>query len=387
MGEGRRGEFGLEQRNQDCQSYGISQPFERVAEATMNSESLFVGGWDPVVSMVEDVGSKGPMASHHQMDLSSYGVGVLGSSSQLGQFSPGGGLGKLNQRWKGADHGMTSIDEDSISDDRNPGGSSPQGNKRKRTSDGHTVESPPQFDSMQNEAPATTAESLKERDEKKQKSVENPSLNVRKANAKQPKDQSKTKDSPKEDYIHVRARRGQATNSHSLAERIRREKISERMKFLQDLVPGCNKVTGKAVMLDEIINYVQSLQRQVEFLSMKLAAVNPELNFDIEHIFPKEMLHSQDSGPPVLGFCSAVSTSQARLSGQGVVQPEIGIFNFENSRNMLKANNTQFSSMAQIPSVWDDELQGVVQMGFVSGIPPDGLEPHGKVEADLDTAK
>ncbi|KAH7569932.1 hypothetical protein JRO89_XS05G0020600 [Xanthoceras sorbifolium] len=32
------------------------------------------------------------------------------------------------------------------------------------------------------------------------------------------------------------------------------------MKFLQDLVPGCSK----AVMLDEIINYVQSLQRQVE---------------------------------------------------------------------------------------------------------------------------
>lgn len=27
-------------------------------------------------------------------------------------------------------------------------------------------------------------------------------------------------DPPKEDYIHVRARRGQATNSHSLAERV-----------------------------------------------------------------------------------------------------------------------------------------------------------------------
>nr|GMD20170.1 Transcription factor bHLH62 [Ipomoea batatas] len=36
------------------------------------------------------------------------------------------------------------------------------------------------------------------------------------------------------------------------------------MKLLQDLVPGCSKVTGKALMLDEIINYVQSLQRQVE---------------------------------------------------------------------------------------------------------------------------
>uniref|UniRef100_A0A7N0ZYT7 BHLH domain-containing protein n=1 Tax=Kalanchoe fedtschenkoi TaxID=63787 RepID=A0A7N0ZYT7_KALFE len=85
---------------------------------------------------------------------------------------------------------------------------------------------------------------------------------------------SKPAEPPKQDYIHVRARRGQATDSHSLAERARREKISERMKILQDLVPGCNKVIGKALVLDEIINYIQSLQRQVEFLSMKLEAIN-----------------------------------------------------------------------------------------------------------------
>ncbi|XP_058195677.1 transcription factor bHLH137 isoform X2 [Rhododendron vialii] len=76
------------------------------------------------------------------------------------------------------------------------------------------------------------------------------------------------------DYVHVRARRGQATDSHSLAERVRREKISERMKMLQALVPGCDKMTGKALILDEIINYVQSLQNQVEFLSMKLGSAN-----------------------------------------------------------------------------------------------------------------
>lgn len=58
---------------------------------------------------------------------------------------------------------------------------------------------------------------------------------------------------------------------------MRREKISERMKYLQDLVPGCDRITGKAGMLDEIINYVQSLQSQVEFLSMKLATVNPNV--------------------------------------------------------------------------------------------------------------
>ncbi|XVE54877.1 hypothetical protein DITRI_Ditri03aG0117700 [Diplodiscus trichospermus] len=79
-----------------------------------------------------------------------------------------------------------------------------------------------------------------------------------------PEQNSKPAELPKQDYIHVRARRGQATDSHSLAERARREKISERMKILQDLVPGCNKIIGKALVLDEIINYIQSLQRQVE---------------------------------------------------------------------------------------------------------------------------
>ncbi|XVF17915.1 hypothetical protein REPUB_Repub10bG0166000 [Reevesia pubescens] len=102
------------------------------------------------------------------------------------------------------------------------------------------------------------------------------------------KENSKALDVQKPDYIHVRARRGQATDSHSLAERVRREKISKKMKCLQDLVPGCNKVTGKAGMLDEIINYVQSLQRQVEFLSMKLAALNPTVEFNIDNPPMKE---------------------------------------------------------------------------------------------------
>lgn len=40
------------------------------------------------------------------------------------------------------------------------------------------------------------------------------------ANQKQNNDNSKPPEPPK-DYIHVRARRGQATDSHSLAERVR----------------------------------------------------------------------------------------------------------------------------------------------------------------------
>ncbi|CAL5326935.1 unnamed protein product [Camellia sinensis] len=84
------------------------------------------------------------------------------------------------------------------------------------------------------------------------------------------------------EVVHVRARRGQATGSHSLAERVRREKINDRMKCLQDIVPGCYKTMGMAVMLDEIINYVQSLQNQVEFLSMKLTAASAIYDFNSE---------------------------------------------------------------------------------------------------------
>lgn len=118
------------------------------------------------------------------------------------------------------------------------------------------------------------------------------------------KQNSKLSEVQKPDYIHVRARRGQATDSHSLAERVRREKISERMKYLQDLVPGCNKITGKAGMLDEIINYVQSLQRQVEFLSMKLAAVNPRLDFSVDDLFDKEVFPACAANFPNMGMSS-----------------------------------------------------------------------------------
>ncbi|CAL5395371.1 unnamed protein product [Camellia sinensis] len=65
----------------------------------------------------------------------------------------------------------------------------------------------------------------------------------------------------------VRARRGQATDPHSIAERLRRERIAERMRALQELVPSCNK-TDRAAMLDEILDYVKFLRLQVKVLSM-----------------------------------------------------------------------------------------------------------------------
>ncbi|XP_042399826.1 transcription factor bHLH49-like isoform X7 [Zingiber officinale] len=107
---------------------------------------------------------------------------------------------------------------------------------------------------------------------------------------------------PKEDHFSVRIRHGQITNSHSIAERLRRERISERMKFLQDLVPGCSNVTGKTHVLDEIINYVQSLQQQIEFLSMKLAAVCTQNDFSMEGLPSSDQLHFWDGTSSAFGL-------------------------------------------------------------------------------------
>ncbi|KAK7317221.1 hypothetical protein RJT34_01263 [Clitoria ternatea] len=146
------------------------------------------------------------------------------------------------------------------------------------------------------------------------------------AGNKSGKESTKPSASPKQDYIHVRARRGQATDSHSLAERARREKISERMKILQDLVPGCNKVIGKALVLDEIINYIQSLQRQVEFLSMKLEAVNSRVNMNPTSIdgFPSKDVGAQPFDFAGMIFGSQSARGYAHGSNPGWLHMQIG---------------------------------------------------------------
>ncbi|XP_074274767.1 transcription factor bHLH49-like [Silene latifolia] len=195
------------------------------------------------------------------------------------------------------------------------------------------------------------------------------------------KQNSQNSDPPKDDYIHVRARRGQATNSHSLAERVRREKISERMKFLQDLVPGCNKVTGKAVMLDEIINYVQSLQRQVEFLSMKLATVNPRVDFNIEQLLAKDHKFPSRSS---IGISPSMPMAYPplHLSQPPILQPGLpGVGNCsELLRRTITSHLTNMGGYKepthQLPNAWEDEFDNVVQMGFIANAPVDNQEKN-----------
>ncbi|KAJ1430922.1 Myc-type, basic helix-loop-helix, partial [Sesbania bispinosa] len=59
----------------------------------------------------------------------------------------------------------------------------------------------------------------------------------------------------------VSTKRSRAAAIHNQSERKRRDKINQRMKTLQKLVPNSSK-TDKASMLDEVIEYLKQLQAQ-----------------------------------------------------------------------------------------------------------------------------
>lgn len=64
----------------------------------------------------------------------------------------------------------------------------------------------------------------------------------------------------------VSTKRSRAAAIHNQSERKRRDKINQRMKTLQKLVPNSSK-TDKASMLDEVIEYLKQLQAQVHMIS------------------------------------------------------------------------------------------------------------------------
>ncbi|XWS24125.1 hypothetical protein CRYUN_Cryun28dG0074000 [Craigia yunnanensis] len=64
----------------------------------------------------------------------------------------------------------------------------------------------------------------------------------------------------------TRASRGSATDPQSLYARKRRERINERLRILQNLVPNGTKV-DISTMLEEAIHYVKFLQLQIKLLS------------------------------------------------------------------------------------------------------------------------
>ncbi|CAI0464363.1 unnamed protein product [Linum tenue] len=320
------------------------------------------------VEMVPKFSSFGS-GNFSEMVVGPYGLTECGQIANQG-CHPNFGSGKEAENERALRNGSQSQEDHPMSDGV---GNSPNNvNRRKRIAESNSP-----FDSNKNadgdllkDPSGEDSDGPKGREDKKPKQEQNAGSNSKgKQAAKQAKEESNSGGDGKDSYIHVRARRGQATNSHSLAERVRREKISERMRLLQELVPGCNKITGKAVMLDEIINYVQSLQQQVEFLSMKLATVNPELNIDIERILSKDLLNSRGNNSSSLGFNPL--TSGAHYP-PGAFPPGMPVM-----PNM----NPQFASMPQ-PGL-DNELQSLLHMGFEPASAIDSLGPTARLKPEM----
>uniref|UniRef100_A0A2P2IKN5 Transcription factor PIF1-like isoform X2 n=2 Tax=Rhizophora mucronata TaxID=61149 RepID=A0A2P2IKN5_RHIMU len=79
-------------------------------------------------------------------------------------------------------------------------------------------------------------------------------------------------DSKKQVRGSTHRNRSRAAEVHNLSERRRRDRINEKMRALQELIPRCNK-SDKASMLDEVIQYLKSLQSQVQMMSIGCSMV------------------------------------------------------------------------------------------------------------------
>ncbi|KAI3793719.1 hypothetical protein L1987_36340 [Smallanthus sonchifolius] len=67
-----------------------------------------------------------------------------------------------------------------------------------------------------------------------------------------------------DEYLNEFVEGDQISSSENKGKLVRRTRISERMRKLQDLVPNMDKQTSTADMLDLAVDYIKELQNQVE---------------------------------------------------------------------------------------------------------------------------
>ncbi|OMP09441.1 hypothetical protein COLO4_05481 [Corchorus olitorius] len=93
------------------------------------------------------------------------------------------------------------------------------------------------------------------------------------------------------------SKRSRAAEVHNLSERRRRDRINEKMRALQELIPNCNKV-DKASMLDEAIEYLKTLQLQVQIMSMGAGLYMPPMMLPsgMQHMHAAHMAHFAPMG-------------------------------------------------------------------------------------------
>ncbi|KAL8547081.1 hypothetical protein ACS0TY_006707 [Phlomoides rotata] len=120
------------------------------------------------------------------------------------------------------------------------------------------------------------------------------------------------------------ARRSRAAAVHNMSERRRRDRINQKMKTLQKLVPNASK-TDKASMLDEVIEYLKQLQSQIHMMS------------NARNMPPNPMMMPL----PALGMQQLQMSLMARMGmGMGMGMGMLDVNNFNRNMPFMHAAST-----------------------------------------------
>ncbi|XP_044501805.1 transcription factor PIF4-like isoform X2 [Mangifera indica] len=150
-------------------------------------------------------------------------------------------------------------------------------------------------------------------------------------------------------------RRSRSAEVHNLSERRRRDRINEKMRALQELIPHCNK-TDKASMLDEAIEYLKSLQLQLQVMWMG-SGMTPMMFPGVQHFMSRM---GMGIGPTPLPSIN----NPMHLSGVSLVDQSMSIAQAHNQAVMCQnsmLNSVNYQNQMQNPNFSDQYAR---YMGF-----------------------
>ncbi|CAK9868084.1 unnamed protein product [Sphagnum jensenii] len=128
------------------------------------------------------------------------------------------------------------------------------------------------------------------------------------------------------------SKRTRTAEVHNRSERCRRDRINEKMKALQMVIPNCNK-TDKASLLAEAVEYIKMLQLQLQMVSSTGKSIPPM-------VMPSGMQHLQMQAPETMDM-SSLGMGMAMRMG---MDPGMSL------RDMAASNSGQAGMLLPFPA-------------------------------------
>ncbi|KAI5070321.1 hypothetical protein GOP47_0014664 [Adiantum capillus-veneris] len=161
------------------------------------------------------------------------------------------------------------------------------------------------------------------------------------------------------------SKRNRVAEVHNLSERNRRNRINEKIKALQDLIPNSSK-TDKASVLDEAIEYMKTLQMQLQMVSMRNSLNASPMMMPMN--LPQPLMHMAQ--PHSIGL--GVPIGHAAGMGMGL---GLGIAEMGPSTNTTVLQYPAGMSQLHGMPFYGGNMAGFAHMGFAQNrqIPPTRL--------------